>query len=266
MPALPFIKALAAGGADNADLVYELGFGARRLGPLGPVASELDPVQRGTLEVFARKEFADAPTVRRRLGFLTGEAIGRLLAQKGPLYRPLDVETAGGTKRWHALYLWRACARDKVPEKAAFAAITKALDPGGVAEVALSAEEWAITYEAMRGPDDWKRDRSLSLALFAWLETKDGDWPRTVKRWMKKDGRGPNVGIAILRLWGKKKIALDEEAEEAIGDAVLDALDTTTEGVADVARALPTELKQRIVADNERSVAPMLKALLGLAK
>ena len=153
----------------SSDALAWLAFASRGFQPgrYGLIAAELDDVQRTAVAAMGRRVPAAADALRRLGLFVRTQAeVERFLEGTVSEWRPIPVSVGGETRRWHFGALWGAAVFGEVDVLTLSEAVHAAMTP---AEAVDAVTRFSVArmpaFERIEGPDAWRRDQELALAI-----------------------------------------------------------------------------------------------------
>lgn len=135
-----------------------------------------------------------------KLGLVLPEYVEPFLAGEGPGWRPLEVATGAGTRRWHLWRIWRAYMWEEIGEDAAADAVMQ-LPPEDLLRAITHDHRGALTTLTGLASEEAHYDRELRLlvAVVRRLIARGFDVKKAADELADDPSRNP-TGIATVLL------------------------------------------------------------------
>lgn len=218
---------------------------------LGLVLDDLNEDQKVALSALANVE--DAYEALPRFGLGLPEHVAPFLAGEGPLWKPLDVDTSDGRRRWHLPRIWRERMwGERLPQEQAVDAVTGGLAPDEILEAMCTFQRGVLLSlkGRERGPLEHERDQRLVLAVIERLVAQGFD-PLPVLMKMAAEPRKlvwDEVTVAVCLLGASVALgrAIPEGIHAYLADGVRRA--RSREPLMSLAAGLSPEQREAIFA------------------
>lgn len=175
----PAIRALAAApelGGFAGDALFHLAFAdGAAVSPFGLALPELSDDQRAAAAAFAELSTESHRIVE--LGLARREDVAPFLAGEEPPWRPLEVQTQDGLRRWHLSRIWREHVWSELPQQAAVDALAGGIEPAALLRAICAGRRSALLQVHDRPRDAAKevRDQQLVAAILQRLPERGFD-------------------------------------------------------------------------------------------